>query len=177
MIAVDQITVQVYDSMFRCIESCVSMQSASMLQSAEDHINFRIKGAQIQEGGADCGLFAIAFTIEFCNPECYRWSYRIWLPIFFIYNRCDRNKMREHFLRCLENGKMSPFLPKWWEAEASTNQKSSTALWLSSARGRWRTNGILWRLQAVVSPELSTNSRCCFFYPGHKQGWFRSHCL
>ena len=53
----------------------MSQQTASMLQSNEEHISFHIENAQIQEGGVDCGLFAIAFATEFCfgnNPECYR---------------------------------------------------------------------------------------------------------
>lgn len=75
VVALDKTTVHVYDSMFRCVGTCVSMQSASMLQSSEDHISFRIQNVQIQDGGVDCGLFAIAFATEYCfgnNPECYR---------------------------------------------------------------------------------------------------------
>ena len=36
--------------------------------------NFRIESTQLQEGGVDCDLFAIAYATEFCfgnNPECY----------------------------------------------------------------------------------------------------------
>ena len=75
VVALDKTTVHVYDSMFRCVGTCVSMQSASMLQSSEDHISFRIQNVQIHDGGVDCGLFAIAFATEYCfgnNPECYR---------------------------------------------------------------------------------------------------------
>ena len=75
VVAVDKTTVKVFDSMFRCVGTCVSMQTALMSQSNEEHISFRIENAQSQEGGVDCGLFAIAFTTEFCfgnNPECYR---------------------------------------------------------------------------------------------------------
>ena len=59
----------------RTSTTCVSMQSASMLQCTEDYVQFRVENTQIQEGGADCGLFAIAFATEHCfgnNPECYR---------------------------------------------------------------------------------------------------------
>ena len=75
VVAVDHTTVKLFDSMFRCVGTCVSQQTASMLQSNESHISFHIENAQIQEGGVDCGLFAIAFATEFCfgnNPECYR---------------------------------------------------------------------------------------------------------
>ena len=44
--------------------------------------------------------------------------------------------------------------------KASSNK---TSLWLLSARGWWRTDGILWRLQAVVSPELPTGFQMPFF--------------
>ena len=36
---------------------------------------YMIESTQIQEGGIDCGHFAIAYATEFCfgnNPECYR---------------------------------------------------------------------------------------------------------
>lgn len=75
VVATNETTVLVYDSMFRCVGTCVSMQSASMLQCTEDYVQFRVENTQIQEGGADCGLFAIAFATEHCfgnNPECYR---------------------------------------------------------------------------------------------------------
>ena len=50
------------------------MQCATKLKSNEDHLNFRIESTQLQEGGVDCDLFAIAYATEFCfgnNPECY----------------------------------------------------------------------------------------------------------
>ena len=75
VIPVDATTVKVFDSMFRCVGTCTSMQSAAMLKSKEDHLHFHIENTQLQEGGVDCGLFAIAYATEFCfgnNPECYR---------------------------------------------------------------------------------------------------------
>ena len=64
VVATDETSVLVYDSMFLCVGTCY-----------QDYVQFRIENAQIQEGGADCGLFAIAFATEHCfgnNPECYR---------------------------------------------------------------------------------------------------------
>ena len=75
VLAVDNDLIKVYDSLFRCISTCVSMQVASMLKSASDTLRFRVENTQIQKGGVDCGLFAIAYATEFCfgnNPECYR---------------------------------------------------------------------------------------------------------
>ena len=75
VIPINKTTVKVFDSMFRCVGTCTSMQCAAMLKSNEDHLDFRIESTQLQEGGVDCGLFAIAYATEFCfgnNPECYR---------------------------------------------------------------------------------------------------------
>ena len=75
VLAVDNNLVKMYDSMYRCVGTCVSMQVALMLKSTSDHLHFRVVNTQLQEGGVDCGLFAIAHATEFCfgsNPECYR---------------------------------------------------------------------------------------------------------
>ena len=56
VLVVDNNLVKVYDSMYRCISTCVSMQVASMLKSTSDHLHFRVENAQLQEGGVDCGL-------------------------------------------------------------------------------------------------------------------------
>ena len=68
VVATDETSV--YDSMFRCVGTCVSMQSASMLQCNQDYVQFCIENTQ--GGGADSGLFAIAFATEYCfgnNPN------------------------------------------------------------------------------------------------------------
>ena len=75
VIGIDQSLVKVYDSLYRCVAPSVTMQAASIMKSASDHIVFRIESMQIQEGSVDCGLFAIAYATEFCfgnNPECFR---------------------------------------------------------------------------------------------------------
>ena len=75
VIGIDQTLVKVYDSLYRCVDTCVTMQAASIMKSASDYMIFRVESTQIQEGGIDCGLFAIAYATEFCfgnNPGCYR---------------------------------------------------------------------------------------------------------
>ena len=75
VVAVDANTVKVFDSLFRCVEIDTSRQSAAVLKSSETHVRFIVEATQLQEGGVDCGLFAIAYATEFChgnNPECYR---------------------------------------------------------------------------------------------------------
>ena len=41
-------------------------QTPSVMNSTSEHLLFQIETTQIQEGGSDCGLFAIAFATEFC---------------------------------------------------------------------------------------------------------------
>ena len=75
VIGIDQTLVKVYDSLYRCVGTCVTMQAASIMKSASDYMIFCVESTQIQEGGIDCGLFAIAYATEFCfgnNPGCYR---------------------------------------------------------------------------------------------------------
>ena len=75
VIGIDQTLVKVYDSLYRCVGTCVTMQAASIMKSASEYMIFRVESTQIQEGGIDCGLFAIAYATKFCfgnNPECYR---------------------------------------------------------------------------------------------------------
>ena len=76
VIGITQTLVKAYDSLYRCLAPCVSMQAASIMKSASDFITFRVESTQMQQGGIDCGLFAIAYATEFCfgnNPECYRY--------------------------------------------------------------------------------------------------------
>ena len=71
VIGINQTLVKVYDSLYRCLAPCVSMQAASIMKSASDFITFH---AQMQQEGIDCGLFAITYATEFCfgnNLECY----------------------------------------------------------------------------------------------------------
>ena len=39
-------------------------QHYNLLQSSEDQASFRIQNVQIQEGGVDCGLFAMSIALE-----------------------------------------------------------------------------------------------------------------
>lgn len=75
VIGISNTLVKVYDSLYRCVGTCVIMQTASMMKSPSNYIDFHVESTQIQQGGIDCGLFAIAYATEFCfgnNPECYR---------------------------------------------------------------------------------------------------------
>lgn len=67
VVVVDEANVKVFDSMFRSVVTCVSMQAASLLHPRGKQIIFYIETAQIQNGGADCGLFVIAFATSFVS--------------------------------------------------------------------------------------------------------------
>ena len=76
VVVVDNILVKVYDNLYQNIGTCVATQTASTLKSDSDYLLFQVETTQIQQGGADYGLFAIAYATEFCfssNPECYRY--------------------------------------------------------------------------------------------------------
>ena len=76
VVGVHKSLVKVYDSLYKYTSTCVTSQAAAILKSQSDHILFQIEKTQFQQGGLDCGLFAIAFATEFCygnNPECYRY--------------------------------------------------------------------------------------------------------
>ena len=164
--------------------TCVSMHSALMLQSNEDHINFRIENVQIQEGGVDCGLFAIAFTTEYCfgnNPKCYRWSCmtstihkRKWKNCFQL--RYDQNKTREHILRCTENGECPPFLPNWQDVNGQLEWKkynfTVTAVCRRMVKNLWHN---VKAAEAVFQVTGVTSKYQ--IHPDYKQGWFCSHFL
>ena len=77
VICIEDTLVKMYDSVncLRSVDTDVTIQAASMINSSSDYISFRVENTQIQKGGVDCGLFAIAYATEFCFgncPECYR---------------------------------------------------------------------------------------------------------
>ena len=76
VVAITDSLVKVYDSLYKCSNTCVTSQSAAILNSASEHIVFQNEKVQYQKGTTDCGLYAIAFATEYChgnNPECFRY--------------------------------------------------------------------------------------------------------
>ena len=76
------------------------------------HKNIQVKIPRIhqQPNSHDCGLFAIANTVEFCeNPSNLNFNYTF-----------SVDKMRPHLVSCLENGQIKPF-PK----DKSTTRSSA----------------------------------------------------
>ncbi len=90
-------TVSVYDSMYRSAGRHVNSQVATLLHSDEPKIYLNIMDTQLQSGGSDCGLFAIANATALSFKED---------PGKMFY---DQKQMRQHLYQCLENGKMTLF--------------------------------------------------------------------
>ena len=75
VIGISDSLVKVYDSLYRCVGTHVTTQTASMMKSPSNYVVFSVGSTQIQQRGIDCRLFAITYATEFCfgnNPECYR---------------------------------------------------------------------------------------------------------
>ena len=91
----------------------ISKQASLILQSTENSITLRSMRTQRQQGGSDCGLFAIAIATDLCfgiQPGLTAYS---------------QSKMRQHLVVCFVKGKMEPF-PKM--GDQFTNQATSAVL-------------------------------------------------
>ena len=89
--------VLVYDSMYRSASSSLRRQVAALLATQESEIPLSFIDVQMQSGGSDCGLFAIAFATALCHGKS---------PGRFVFNQAA---MRPHLLRCFEEGQISMF--------------------------------------------------------------------
>ncbi len=89
--------VSVYDSVYRSAGKHAKSQVASLLYSNAPKIRLNFMDSQVQAGGSDCGLFAIANATALSFKKD---------PGKFFY---DQKKMRSHLYRCLEEGKMALF--------------------------------------------------------------------
>ena len=90
-------TVMVYDSLYCTVNSFVERQIATLLNTNCKEIDLRFVNVQMQYGGADCGLFAIAFATALAlghAPEAFHFQ---------------QNSMRQHLRECLEHGVITMF--------------------------------------------------------------------
>ena len=91
---------RVYDSSSsKNITSSMEIQLAECYQTlATDRtLAVELPPAQTQQGGVDCGLFAIAFAYELANGND---------PSDVSF---DQGKMRQHLVQCLEKGRLEAF--------------------------------------------------------------------
>lgn len=65
--ALDNKNVHVFDSSYRHVDDSTIIQTASILRTTANAISFHQNNVPLQDGTADCGLFAIAFAIEYCQ--------------------------------------------------------------------------------------------------------------
>ncbi len=107
IVAVDNLTMKVYDSLYhQNLGPSTSMQVASILQSPHNQLTFSIENTQTQHGGADCGLFTIAYATEICCgncPECYRYlqitiSYYVIMYGIYLCIQCHDNTVSIHYV-------------------------------------------------------------------------------
>lgn len=89
--------IEVYDSRYPSIGACIRKQIAALLSSHEEKIIVKMMDVQMQAGGCDCGLFAIAFaTALTCGIQPGECTFK-------------QGEMRKHLYKCLSRGELSMF--------------------------------------------------------------------
>ena len=83
--------VDMFDSLPSMVSSRTEDQIADICMSEEKEITLNIKNVQTQNGGDDCGLFALAFATSLCFGED---------PSNIAYTQ---HKMRNHLQQCFVN--------------------------------------------------------------------------
>ena len=94
----DHLQVEVYDSVYSCCSTLCKAQIATLLATKQPAVELKFMDVQMQAGGYDCGLFAIAFATAIMFRK---------QPGLFCF---DQPKMREHYRKCLEQGHITMFL-------------------------------------------------------------------
>ena len=89
--------VRMYDSLYCSLSSALKHQIAALLATKEKKISVHFMDVQMQAGGDDCGLFAIAFATALCcghPPGRFQFHQRA---------------MRHHLIHCFERGQFTMF--------------------------------------------------------------------
>ena len=108
--------VHVYDSMYALASTTTKAQVAALLHSTLPSIQLSFMSVQMQSGGTDCGVFAIAFATSFALGKP---------PGQFHF---DQQKMRQHLFNCLELRKIERFpYSKLRQATESSVKASETS--------------------------------------------------
>ncbi len=89
--------VQMYDSVYSCCPTSCKAQFASLLATQHTAIEIKHMDVQMQSGGYDCGLFAIAYATALVLGK---------QPGNFLF---DQEKIRPHLLNCFEDGHITMF--------------------------------------------------------------------
>ena len=104
--------IHVYDSMYATVGTYTKKQIASIVSSSEKEIKLKMMNVQKQNGGCDCGLFAIVFPSALANGI---------QPGHCFFNQ---DTMRRHLYKCLTEGKMLMFPQK----QRRTSRKSEDSI-------------------------------------------------
>ena len=89
--------VKIFDSLYSKPNSVLIDHACLMLFYQQDTVTICNEKVQKQLGGSDCGLMALAFATDLCHgldPATQRYS---------------QFEFLQHFVSCLESGKMKPF--------------------------------------------------------------------
>lgn len=90
-------TVKVFDSLYNRPNDVFIDHAFRMLLSPQDAVTFFNVKVQRQIGGSDCGLSSLAFATDLCiGLDPHNQKYK-------------QNEMHQHFIRCLQSGRMTPF--------------------------------------------------------------------
>ena len=92
-------TVNLYDSLHTIPEKLGSIvrQACSILKTKASTVTIDVINVQLQEGGSDCGLFALAMATDLCRDND---------PVNMSYHQ---HRMRSHLEECFENLILTPF--------------------------------------------------------------------
>ena len=90
------------DSMGLKVNTSLEYQLSEIYGQNKKNLSVKIPEVQKQEGCSDCGLFAIAFALEFCLT-----GFKGGTHIKF-----EQKYMRDHLIQCLEKGHFSQFPKK-----------------------------------------------------------------
>ena len=97
MIGTSHPDVHVYNSMYHSVGTFVKAQTAALLHTESPAIRLQFMNVQMQAGGYDCGLFAVAFATALAfgePPGRYHFA---------------QEKMRHHLWSCFERRQISMF--------------------------------------------------------------------
>lgn len=107
----DRSAVHFYDSLYSTIPTTVADHIIDLVHSDKPRLKILTMNMQVQEGGKDCGLFAIAVATSLCFGED---------PTTLTYNQ---ERMRHHLLSCFDKQKITLFPKKEENVERGESVK------------------------------------------------------
>ena len=85
MVAKDPRNFHVFHSAFRTVDPRAVLQTACIMRSIASESSFLLANMTMQDGGVDCGLYGIAYAIDYCfGRDWYVLIYNITLDLTFL---------------------------------------------------------------------------------------------